>query len=338
MNSRPRIAFVKEHGFHVGGTELNLQRFAAYLDKKKYQADYYSQWPTIDSQVEFLSDHHVNVYVGFNMKGPITCDLVLGVAGDTWPIRTLRPVPLVEQVALARPGNPLGRKPDWSTHSSPWQMKQWIKGGGDASKASVAHPPIDRHLTNLNLREELGIEPDAIVAGLLQRNDDAIYSHWPLDAYARCAGPNRYFLIMNGSQRYKEQAEQLPNVKFIPDGDDLLVCKFFNTLDFFAHGRAGGETYGGVIAEAMTHGLPVLTHVARYNGHKETMAGAGYFCFFPWTYRSSMEALYANSDLRFNFSVAASLKAVSYSRQASMTELERIFDSLLKEKHEAIIC
>jgi hypothetical protein len=58
---KPKIAFVKKHGFHRGGTEIWLQRFAAYLDKNKFDVYYYSEKPWIADQANFLLNHRVAV-------------------------------------------------------------------------------------------------------------------------------------------------------------------------------------------------------------------------------------------------------------------------------------
>ena len=48
-----------------------------------------------------------------------------------------------------------------------------------------------------------------------------------------------------------------------------------NTLTVYAHGRADGEQCSTAIIEAMSHGLPIISHSAPSMGHAEQIGNAG---------------------------------------------------------------
>jgi glycosyltransferase involved in cell wall biosynthesis len=51
---------------------------------------------------------------------------------------------------------------------------------------------------------------------------------------------------------------------------------FLRTLNVFAHGRADGEVNSQAMAEAMSFGKPIVSHLSRYdNGHVECIGNAG---------------------------------------------------------------
>jgi glycosyltransferase involved in cell wall biosynthesis len=325
-----RVAFIKKHGFHLGGTEILLQRYAAYLDKEKFSVDYYSEDPAIDAQKSFLEANGVRVHLGRYPVLDLDTDIVHSVAGDTMDYWTRRRVPLVESVTLIC--NEKIRVPDYSVHMSEWQRREWCwRGYGSWEKSCTIPSPIDQFPTGDNLRSSLGIEPEAVVTGLIQREDDNIYSAWPLKAWERCAEPNRYFLVMGGSKRYEKQSVGMENVFFMNGRNDLEICRFYNTLDFLTHGRKDGETYGTVIADALAHGLPILSHSGFSNGHQETIGKAGYFCRWFWSYQRKMNDLFESPGLRYNLSKIASKQAEQYSRRVCMEKLESLYaDILLK--------
>ena len=63
---------------------------------------------------------------------------------------------------------------------------------------------------------------------------------------------------------------------YLPTTGELeLIHKFLNTLDVYAHGRSDGEQCSCAIIEAMSHGLPVISHTAPSMGQAEQIADAG---------------------------------------------------------------
>lgn len=283
---RIRIAFVKYGGMAVGGTELNLQVVAMGLPKDLFEVDYYycdaapniglsAKPPLTDpDRLAVMRASGVRViqfHVGARDLRTNTHDWVDTDFWDIFPaghydlVQTGKAGPaeypfvrmqerVVELVALAWCG--VDRSPNivWSVHPSSWQRTEWCRMGGAVTRSCVIPNPAVIPAAGDNLRQELGIPEQAVVAGLLQRNDNAIFSAIPLESFACVFRPDRHFVIMNGGSRYREQAQklQLANVHFLPQqGRYERVSAFFRTIDFFAHGRKDGETYGTVLAEAL---------------------------------------------------------------------------------------
>ena len=111
-----------------------------------------------------------------------------------------------------------------------------------------------------------------------QRKDNGIFSPIPLEAYDEIETDDTAFLLLGGGDNYQKQAKDLglKNFKCLPTIGELEpIHKFLNTLNVYAHGRADGEQCSCAIIEAMSHGLPIISHVAPSMGQAEQIADAG---------------------------------------------------------------
>lgn len=137
----------------------------------------------------------------------------------------------------------------WLKNKSPW--------GGD--KAFVLYNPIDSPKTPKTLREKLSIPANAKVIGMMGRpdlaSDDFVkLAVEPLLDFAHiiCLGLKPNFTKLNH-----------PRLHLVaPTADESELSQFYNSLDVFAHRRLDGETFGMIIAEAMMHGKPVVSHLS----------------------------------------------------------------------------
>ncbi len=133
--------------------------------------------------------------------------------------------------------------------------------------------PIKPPVSKPSLRSNLGISDKAIVYGRIGRAD----INWDMALTAfkyiedRCRKPC-YFLVLGAKADKREK-----NVIFLKEtSDDDRVASFYNTIDVFLHSREDGETFGCCIAEAMTYGIPVVSHLGtKHNGHIDTLKNAG---------------------------------------------------------------
>jgi len=163
----------------------------------------------------------------------------------------------------------------------------------------------------------LGIPADAIVAGFHQRNDENIFSPLPLQAFAKIQQSNFHFIIW-ASPLYRKQANKLKikNMHFLEKpSTEANISQFLNSLDIFAHGRRDGETFGTVLAEAMIHGLPCLSHsslVGNNNAQPETMGPSGLFAHNLDEYTEMLDDLFKNEALRKKLSAKAKIHAEQY--------------------------
>ena len=158
------------------------------------------------------------------------------------------------------------------------QKERWIMSGGPADKAEIIPNPLRiPDVGDINYREEFGWQ-DKFVFGLHQRRDNHIFSPIPLEAYDEIEDDNTAFLLLGGSENYQKQARDLglKNFKHLPPVGELEpIHKFLNTLDVYAHGRSDGEQCSCAIIEAMSHGLPVISHTAPSMGQLEQIGDAG---------------------------------------------------------------
>ena len=349
MRQKIRIAFIKFGGMSAGGTERWLQMMAANLPSDQFSIDYfycdaapyvgsdYKHADTDPARLQFMEEGGVNLirfHVGakditvpthdwidtdfWDHFDPSQYDFVqTGKAGPAEYPYYLMQTPVVECVNLSA-GVDHSPNIAWSFHVSQWLRRAWANFGGNTVRSSVVPVPVLDPATDKNLRSELSIAKNAIVCGFHQRNDDAIYSPIPLNAFAQIADANCHFILMGGGESYHEQAERLglSNVHFLGhSGDRLRISSFLNALDIFVHGRRDGETFGTVLAEAMMHGLPCISHqclVGNNNAQIETMGPGGFFARDSIEYVELLNALIFDAALREKLSNKAKTHAKQY--------------------------
>jgi len=350
-----------------GGTEKWLQMMAVNLPKSQFQVDYYycDSAPYIGSnykhsdtdpaRLSYMKQHHVHLIkfqVGAKNITSLTHDWIdtnfwdvfdeskydlvqTAKAGPAeYPFFLLK-LPIVECVTLdAEVDN--SSNIVWSILLSGWQRRRWVKKGGDARRSSIIPIPTFSPRSCENLRKRLHIPQQALVFGMHQRADANIYSPIPLKAFSDLKHKNAYFLIMGGSHLYQKQARalNLKNVFFVQhSGDERDISLFLNTLDVYAHGRKDGETFGAVIAEAMMHGLPCISHYTdNSNAQVETIGNAGFCALNTKEYTRYMERMLSSNLRRKLSSLALSKAHQSYSLQAAVEQLADIYNILIQQK------
>lgn len=360
-----RIAFVKFGGLSAGGTERWLQMMAANLPREKFAVDYYycdaapyigSDYRHADTdphRLAYMQAHGVNLIrftVGAKDIRRRTHDWVdtnfwklfreedydlvqAGKAGPAeYPFHLLKR-PVVELVAL-NVGADRSRNIAFSVHFSQWQRREWVRAGGNYQRSDVIPVPVEAPTSDHDLRGELGIPSHAVVAGFHQRADDNIFSPIPLEAFARLRDPDGWFILMGGGSLYRRQAQRLglANVRFVEhSGDPNRISAFLNTLDIFAHGRRDGETFGTVLAEAMMHGKPCLSHRSEIgaNAQRETMGPGGIFADGLDEYTRTFQQLFSNPTLRHRLGEKGRAHAQQYySLDAAVERLGGIYEQV----------
>ncbi len=305
-----KVAFIKFGGMANGGTEKVLQTIAAELPKDKFVVDYFycDSAPYIGSdfvhpdtdpsRVQYVKDNGVNVIkfdVEFKDLRTATHDWVntnfwelfneekydviqTGRSGHPeYPFTLINKTPIVDSIHLS--GMAENKHNTIKTVLiSKEQRDRWIMSGGPADKAVIIPNPLRiPDVGDINYREEFGWQ-DKFIFGLHQRRDNHIFSPIPLEAYDEIEDDNTAFLLLGGSENYQKQAKDLglKNFKHLPPVGELEpIHKFLNTLDVFAHGRSDGEQCSCAIIEAMSHGLPVISHIAPSMGQLEQIGDAG---------------------------------------------------------------
>lgn len=363
-SEKMKIAFIKFSGLAAGGTERWLQMMAANLPRDEFEIDYYycDSAPYIGSNYQhsrtdpyrqkYMQEHGVNL-IQFRVGAKdVTKPTHDWIDTDFWQVFDQDKYDLVQTAKAGPPEYPYhvlklpvveyvtqGAGVDYSPniacsiHLSQWQRTRWYKAGGNLAKSAVIPIPVEPPASKNNLRSCLGIPDTAIVAGFHQRADDNIFSSIPLAAFAQVQQPGRHFFIMGGGSLYRVQAEQLglKNIHFLEhSGDAVKISEFLNTLDIFAHGRKDGETFGTVLAEAMMHGKPCLSHASPIaNAQRETMGPAGLFAVSLEDYTTKLQALFTNEKLRLQLNGKARYHAEKYySVNSCVQALRRIYHQI----------
>ena len=148
----------------------------------------------------------------------------------------------------------------------------------------VVRNPIEAPYSTENLREELGIPDDAFVFGRIGRDDENIYDPINIEAYAKVANSNTYFVLVNPSAPARADIERLgiTSTRTIErTTSEIRLSQFYNTIDVLAHARLDGECNPANVFEAAAHRKPVISHYGKvFNGHMETIQDSG-FCVLP---------------------------------------------------------
>lgn len=163
-----------------------------------------------------------------------------------------------------------GRSPEQQRISKILFVSNWLKevaapwSKGDP-RCGVLYNPVEKPFTYADLRSEMNIPKDTFVIGRIGRNADDIHDPISLSAYKEIENKNTLFLAISPPPIMVREAQAMgiKNIRFIdPSTDDVFLSRFYNTIDVLAHARSDGETFGCVIAEAMIHGKPVVTHMS----------------------------------------------------------------------------
>ncbi len=316
-----KIGFVKYGGMGSGGTERWLQEAAIILSKNGFEIDFYYSRDSIDSgRLQYMKNYNVNL-IEFKVGRRELNKTEDWVETDFWEFFNEEKYDFIQTAKYCKAEYPFYKfnvpfiqMASFATEldnsenlyhtflPSEWLRNKWIKLGGAKNLCSVLPTPIQDPKSADNLRNKLGIPHDYIIAGFHQRVSDEIFSYIPLLCFKLISKPNRVFIVMGGSKRYKQQAKllKLKNVYFLNHTSNWSnISCFLNTLDFYAHGRKDGETYGAVLAEALIHGLPCITHKSSEdNAQKQTIGPHGFFCNNFIDYTLKLNLLYKNQKLR----------------------------------------
>lgn len=366
-NTKIRVAFIKFGGLSAGGTEKFLQTIAANLHKEKFDVSYFytdtapykgSSYRHADTDAErkkYMESAGVKLiqcavtakditkrthpWIGtdfFQKFKESDFDIVqTGRAGHPeFPFNYIRNVPIVDSIHLLA-GIDNQYNISRVLHITQWSADRWIKAGGDPNRVKIVSHPMEIQSSGAHsLATELHLG-EKFVYGFHQRNDDAIFSPIPLEAYKRIEASHNHFIIMGGGEAYKKQASDLhiKNITFLPhSANPQDIYSFLMTLSVYAHGRKDGEVNSTAMAEALFFGLPIVSHRSPiHNGHIECIGNAGTVVATVLEYATEMNKL--ATDMKYY----AERKARAFDRFKEMYELthqmkhiEHIYEEVVK--------
>ncbi len=100
----------------------------------------------------------------------------------------------------------------------------------------------------------------------------------------------------------------------------------------YAHGRMDGEINSTAFAEAMSFGLPVVTHTSSINqGYVEQVDGIGFVAKDVIEYARALEALIQDDELRRHLGACSRERfAERYALRSQFKVVELIYEKVLK--------
>ena len=236
-----------------------------------------------------------------------------------------------------------GRSPEQERISKILFVSNWLKEveapwSKNDMRCDVLYNPVEKPFTNYDLRSELNIRKDTFVIGRIGRNADDIHDPISIKAYKELENEDTLFLVLSPPPRMVKEAQELgiKNIQFLPPStDDIFLSRFYNTLDVLAHARNDGETFGCVIAEAMIHGKPVVTHHSHIrNAQSELVDTTCGFVAAQHDYKSYaafIKTLISDKELRLQMGEAARSKAMEHFEAGAVTKrLESFYFEELK--------
>lgn len=237
------------------------------------------------------------------------------------------------------------RQIDLNLYVSDFVKQAALKAGnkeGPVLYNPVELPHLDMTPENrLHCREKLlrrfGMPDDAVILGRVGRSDnfDAI----SLKALKHIDSDKAFYLVVNPCDNWKQWAKnlRLNNVHFIdPIVDDAELSSFYMGLDIYAHARYDGESFGVSIAEAMMHGVPVLSHYSgAYNGQAEIIESGG-FCVPVGDdegYARVLGQLVENPDVRRHFGLEGRRRAMrDFEASCIASKLAKMYEYVLNNE------
>lgn len=365
--SKYKVACLKFDGLSSGGTEKYTQTIASILDKEKFEVDYFYTSEKLnpivgpnlgmrhlgkdENRLKFLLENSVNpieIQIGNRVVYPpyewVDHNLfevfdenkydIIQIARSgyyEYPFNIITKTKIIDSIHGFDATDQENIKK--TILLSEWQMKGWINRGGNSKKAVII-PSIVKIPNGVekNLRQDLEIPEDAFVFGFHQATNPGIYSGLSLEAFSRINKDNVYFIILGGSDLHRKQSQNIKNVKFLNFSSEVeTIHKFLNTIDVFAHSRSDGEVCSAAIIEAMSHGLPIITHRGTNNGHLEQIEGCGRVHDNAYDFHKEMISLMENKDYYTELSSRTTERYLQkYEFNKVKNQILELYDSVIK--------
>lgn len=289
-----------------GGTEKYLQTIAIICKQAGHEVDFYytnaapilrSAWQHPDNnedRIKIVKSHGINlipIFVESRLRNhwngsdffekfdESKYDVLItaGNGESEYPYNELKNIPIIHTVHGEHPFNQDNIKK--SVILCEWQASKWLGNGGDKSKLEIIPSIVwvpESHPRDFRKRHN--IPSGAFVYGFHQRPDESIALTLSLEAFSRIQSDNDYFAILGGSKKHRDAASLngIKNVIFEnATADPEAIHSFLDGLNVYAHSRADGEVCSACLVEALSHGLPIISHPAQNIGHYDQIDGCG---------------------------------------------------------------
>lgn len=341
----------------LGGTEKSAQSFVKHLNKTKYEIEVFTysdadltRMPAIQNYAKVNLLNRTNPNFALLENFDIVHSFRAGNIEPPEPGQHFSGPKFVEtNVFAALDQNPLVNK---SLFMSKWLMDYALGGNTVVPGQRMSFLPgrfdyIDNP-TELPFTDEklnLGLDKNTIVLGRSGRPDNGIYDSINVKAARnlKAQGHNIHFLVAAPPSNMIQDLKDfdIPFTVIEPTVDDILLSKFYNTIDIGAMARVDGETNGLAMQEMLIHGKPVVTHRAvpsipgmgvfqaqtvliknGYNGYCVDHDVA--------SYTDALAMLIVDADFRKRAGQRAKNEAIEkFEASVSTKKLEGIYDRLL---------
>ena len=197
---------------------------------------------------------------------------------------------------------------------------------------AVVHLPISEPVRlGPDLRNMLRIPQDAIVCGRCGRPDN--FTPIALNAFFQVSTNvlNLWYVNIGACANFRRFAQGHSRIVSLPPvTDDRAVAAFYRTLDLFLHYRIDGESQGLAICEAMSYGLPVLSHCCTirggYNGQFETIGAGGIVANEGLDYTKCLYNLVTNASFRIRTGLNALERSKCFSAKLAAAKMSELYE------------
>lgn len=211
-----------------------------------------------------------------------------------------------------------------------------IKNYRGKSNCTIYNPIPYPNESKENLKKLFNIGSKTFVLGRIGRADNFISISLEACKILKQKKLDFKYIIISPchlTKSFVEQNELSNHVIFVePTNDDNFIHKFHNTLDVFAHYRVDGECHSTAIAQAMSYGLPIISHYAGWNGQIETIQEGGFVCENSEVYANKILELYQNKNLYKHVSEKSFERFKSFSYEETIPKFEKVYLELYKNK------
>jgi glycosyltransferase involved in cell wall biosynthesis len=327
----------------IGGTEKTLQIFSKYLDRSRFEV-YACGLQTGGLRVQALEDLGVPVIV----KPDDLTRLVRDLRIDIYHVHRAG---AYEAGTLPEKQQGWPRIVETNVFEGLDQVQDDLIDGHVFVSKFSRDRYVSRNLQRTNVRYEAIYNPVDFdecsggsrsfgnTIGRCSRADDQKWHDVCVDCLPKIFRkvPGVGCVIQGATDRVKARLAKLrltEHVKLLETSLD--VGSFYRQIDVFIHGARIGETFGCVIAEAMSHGIPVVTLSTPQRGKSNAQAElvehnvTGFVCRFRWQYAGAVIELLKNRERREIFGKRSREKACEQFEASRLTKgLEQVYWDVL---------